>query len=89
MIQDEDIPPSPQTTNFRLVQIETNCRQHFKVHLKRKISTIQGKKHCEKRRNCLLQAISPFLTMFSTAVSLVRQNAVLCCNGLIEKTRFQ
>ena len=23
-------------------------------------------KHCEKRRNCLLQAIPPFLTMFST-----------------------
>ena len=23
-------------------------------------------KHCEKRRNCLEQAISPFLTMFST-----------------------
>ena len=23
-------------------------------------------KHCEKRRNCLLQVISPFLTMFST-----------------------
>ena len=23
-------------------------------------------KHCEKRRNFLLQAISPFLTMFST-----------------------
>ena len=23
-------------------------------------------KHCEKRRNCLLQAISPFLTIFST-----------------------
>ena len=23
-------------------------------------------KHCEKRRNCLLKAISPFLTMFST-----------------------
>ena len=23
-------------------------------------------KHCEKRRNCLKQAISPFLTMFST-----------------------
>ena len=27
-----------------------------------------GRKHCEKRRNCLLQAISPFLTMFSTAI---------------------
>ena len=23
-----------QTTNLRLVHIETNCRQHFKVHLK-------------------------------------------------------
>ena len=42
-----------------------------------------GIKHCEKRRNCLLQAISPFLTMFSTDVYLlVRQNAVLCGNGL-------
>ena len=29
---------------------------------------IKGRKQCEKRRNCLLQAISPFLTMFSTAV---------------------
>ena len=26
-------------------------------------------KHCEKRRNCLLQAISPFLTMFSIVYS--------------------
>ena len=26
-------------------------------------------KHCEKRRNCLLQAISPFLTMFSSLCS--------------------
>ena len=48
-----------------------------------KISTIKGRKHCEKRRNRLLQAISLFLTMFSTAIiSLVRQNAVLCGNGL-------
>ena len=31
---------------------------------------IWGRKHCEKRRNCLLQAISPFLTMFSTAIYL-------------------
>ena len=27
--------------------------------------------HCEKRRNCLFQAISPFLTMFSTAMYLL------------------
>ena len=31
-----------------------------------------------KRRNCLLQAISPFLTMFSTAIYLKeRQNVVM------------
>ena len=36
----------------------------------KKISAIWGRKHCEKRRNCLLQAISPFLTMFSTAIYL-------------------
>ena len=28
------------------------------------------KKHCENRRNSLLQAISPFLTMFLTAIYL-------------------
>ena len=28
-------------------------------------------KHCEKRRNCLLQAISSFLTMFSTVYTLI------------------
>ena len=35
---------------------------------------------CEKRRNCLLQAISPFLTMYSTAIE--HQNAVLWGNRL-------
>ena len=35
--------------NFRLVQIVTNCRRHLKVHLRWKISTILGRKHCEER----------------------------------------
>ena len=26
--------PLPDDKNFRLVQIETNCKRHFKVHLK-------------------------------------------------------
>ena len=56
--------------NFRLVQIETNCRRHFKVHLKQKISAIQGRTNFENGRNCLLQAISPFLAMFSIAIYL-------------------
>ena len=65
-------PPKPITgrQTFRLVQIETNCRRHFKGHLQRKMSAMLGRKHCEKRRNCLLQAISPFLTMFTTAIYL-------------------
>ena len=41
------------------------------MHLKWKISAIYGRKHCEKRRNCLLQAISPFLTMFPKAIYLM------------------
>ena len=56
--------PITRRHNFRLVQIETNCRRHFKVHLKRKISAMSGIKHCERRRNCLLQAILLFLQCF-------------------------
>ena len=54
------------------------------------MSAIKGKKHCEKRRNCLLQAISLFLTMFSTAIchSIVHQKAALCGNGLTYKVPF-
>ena len=41
-----------------------------------------GRKHCGKRRNCLLQAISPFLSVFKTPVSQGRQKVSLCGNGL-------
>ena len=53
-----------------------------------------GRKHCEKRGNSLSLVISPVLTMFSTAISFVRQNAALRGNGLkgieciCEKFRF-
>ena len=36
-------------------------------------------------RNCLLQAISPFLNVFHSYISLVRQNETLCGNGLTQK----
>ena len=56
------------------------------MHLKWKITTIKGRKHCEKRRNCLLQAISPFLAVLFTAfISLVCQNEALCGNALSTK----
>ena len=31
----------------------------------------KGRKHCEERQNCLLQAISTFLIMFSTAIHYI------------------
>ena len=46
--------------NLRLVQIETNCRPHFKLLLKWKISAIKGRKHCKKSRNCLSPVFCPF-----------------------------
>ena len=49
-----------QMTNFRLFQTQSVCRRQFqsKVHQ-------MGRKHCGKRRNCLLRVISPFPTVFS------------------------
>ena len=32
--------PVSRRQNFRIVQIETNCRQYFRVHLKCKISAM-------------------------------------------------
>ena len=42
----------PQTTNLRLFQTERVCRRQ------------KRKKHCGKRRNCLLRAISHLATVF-------------------------
>ena len=62
--------PLPVDKIFRLVQIETKCRQQFKCIQNEKENALWDRKHFEKRRNCLLQAISPFLTIFSTAIYL-------------------
>ena len=35
--QHKEVIPLPDDKILRLVQIETNCRRHFKVHLKLKI----------------------------------------------------
>ena len=49
-----------QTTNFLLFQTERVCRQQFWITCKwRKILQV-GRKHCGKRRNCSLWAISFF-----------------------------
>ena len=72
--------------NFRLVQIETNCRQHFEVYLKWKISTIKGRNHCEKRRNKLLVTSNFFFShnVCHSYISFVHQNAALFGNWLTQ-----
>ena len=54
-----------QMTNFRLFQIERACRWQFQIWQKWKKVIQTGRKHCGKRRNCSLRAISPFPTVFS------------------------
>ena len=54
-----------QTTNFRLFQTERVCRRQFQIWRKWQKVTQKGRKHCGKRRNCSLRAISPFPTVFS------------------------
>ena len=54
-----------QTTNFRLFQTERVCRRQFQICRKWQKVIQTGRKHCEKRRNCSLRAISPFPAVFS------------------------
>ena len=68
-----------QTTNFRLFQTEWACRQQFQIWRKRQKVIQMGRKHCGKRRNCSLRAISPFPRMFSKVLffQLQKTNKIL------------
>ena len=57
-----------QMTNFRLFQTETT--QTTILNLRKMVEnggkfSKEEKKYCGERRNCFLQAISPFQTVFS------------------------
>ena len=54
-----------QTTNLRLFQTERVCRRQFQIRRKWQKVIQMGRKHCGKRKNCSLRAISPFPTVFS------------------------
>ena len=56
-----------QTTNFTLFQTESLQTTISNLMKMAEISPT-GRKHCLKRRNCLLRAISPFPTVFSKGV---------------------
>ena len=62
-----------QKTNFRLFQTERVCRRQFQIGRKWKKVIQTGRKHCGKRRNCSLRAISPFPTVFSKDLYCRRQ----------------
>ena len=53
--------------NFKLVNIESICRQYDKCDQKIEICVWKGRKHWGKRRKCWLPAFSPFPTVFSKA----------------------
>ena len=60
-----------QTTVFELFQIQRVCRRQFKIGWHRLKGLQMGRKHCGKRRrNCSLQAISPFPAVFSKGLFL-------------------
>ena len=52
-------------TNFRLFQTERVCRWQIQIWWKWNKVIQMGRKHCGKRRNCSLRAISSFPTVFS------------------------
>ena len=51
-------------TNHRFNKLRV-CRRQFYIGWKRQKVLHTGRKHCGKRRNCSLRAISPFPTVFS------------------------
>ena len=53
------------TTNFKLFQTERVWRWQFWIWWKWQKVIQMGRKHCGKRRNCSLPAISPLPTVFS------------------------
>ena len=71
-----------QTANFRLFQTERVCRQQFQIWRKWKKVIQIDIKHCGKRRNCSLRAISPFPTVFSKGLFPRGIKRCHCGNGL-------
>ena len=62
--------PLEQTQGKKLMSHDARWKTDTALSQYLTQAELWGRKHCEKRRNYLLQAISPFLTMFSTAIYL-------------------
>ena len=55
----------PFSEPFILFQIQIVCRRQFQMWWQWQKAPRMDRKHCGKRRNCSLRAISPFPTVFS------------------------
>ena len=83
MTHNHDILTQYQTTNCRLFQTERVCRRQLQIWRKWQEVIQAGRKHCRKRRNCSLRAISPFTTVFSKGLfPRGVKRCHLCGNGL-------
>ena len=80
------INPLPDNKNFRLVQIETNCRQNFEVHLKLKKKVPYRVENIVRKGEiaCYKQFLLFSHNVFHSYISLVCQNAALHGNGLTQ-----
>ena len=70
-----------QMTNFRFFQTKRVCRRQFHIWRKWQKAIQTGGKHCGKRRNCSLRAISPLPIVFSKGL-FTRGFKRCCCVGL-------
>ena len=61
-------------TNFRCFQIEELADDSFKFYKKWQKVLQKGRKHCWKRRNCLLRAISPCHSVYKRLVLQTHKN---------------
>ena len=64
--------------HFGLFETERVCRQQFQMWWKWRKVLQTGRKHCGKRRNCLLWAISSFPTVFSKGLYCRRVKSRAC-----------
>ena len=75
-----------QMTDFELFRIERVCRRQFEIGWHWLKGLQMGGKHCGKRGNSSLRAISPFYHgVFKRLVSQGRQKVSLCGNGITHR----
>ena len=74
--------PVCKTTTSNSSKMKELADDNFKFDENGRKVLQTGRKHCGKRRNCSLQAISPFSTVFNSVILETRKNQGLFGKGL-------